>query len=137
MKSAKDFLNRARHLDNDIQSKIRERETIKSSLFRSTHYKQDSVQESHQNKVDDTYVKLIELGKEIDKHIDELYSFRADLIRKIDKVPDGLCRAILRDYYINNLSWETVAELHNQSVRNVYNVHGEALKLFKQYNSLQ
>lgn len=135
MEKIKSYLKRAKHIDKDIESKLREREQFYSTLLQSPSIKENHVQESNRPNYDDKYMKLMELGEQIDEYIDQVCAVRLDITERIDKVDDGLYKAILRDYYLNNLTWEKIAELNRQSVRNVHTLHRSALVVFRESNA--
>lgn len=122
------------NIDRDIDSRLREQEAIRQTFIRAASIKQDSVQESQAGRYDDKYMKLLELSEVIDNKIDGVAEKRIEITRNIDKVDDVIYRSLLRDRYLNHMTWESIAESTNQSARNATRVHGRALQEFYKAN---
>lgn len=59
------------------------------------------------------------------------------ITRAIMSVHDDRLQTLLMLRYINGLSWESIAEEMAYSVRQIYNLHGVALNLVKDFIELQ
>lgn len=70
-----------------------------------------------------------EYSKLIGKHTDRLLAVKQEIELLIEQVEDNTLQALLRDRYINFLSWEQIAEnIHYESARWVRTtVHNKAL----------
>lgn len=130
--TAKTYLNQIRIIDQDIQSRIEEKQRLYATLIGSPSITHDVVQSSKTDAYDERYMKIIEAGEEIDKRIDKLVDKKIEASRKIDRL-DALNKTsavILRERYINLKSWEDISENMNYSLRHVMNLHSKALMEF-------
>ena len=130
--TAKSYLNQIRIIDQDIQSRIEEKQRLYATLIGSPSITHDVVQSSKTDAYDERYMKIIEAGEEIDKRIDKLVDKKIEASNKIDELgeSDGISMLILRERYINLKSWEEIAEQMSYSIRHVNRLHGEALNKF-------
>lgn len=129
---AKSYLDKLRYLDLDIDSRIKEQDNLRNSLFGSKPLKEISVQEARTGKMDDTYVRLMEMSVEIDEKINQLVKLKQVVSRQIDELDDPISVLILRMRYINQESWVSIQKKINKSERQMYYLHGQALQLFGQ-----
>lgn len=131
--TAKSYLNQIRIIDQDIQSRIEEKQRLYATLIGSPSITHDVVQSSKTDAYDERYMKIIEAGEEIDKRIDKLVDKKIEASQKVDKLgeSDSMSMLILRERYINLKSWEEIAEQMSYSIRHVNRLHGEALNKFE------
>ncbi|WP_373786534.1 DUF1492 domain-containing protein [Jeotgalibaca porci] len=130
--TAKSYLNQIRIIDQDIQSRIEEKQRLYATLIGSPSITHDVVQSSKTDAYDERYMKIIEAGEDIDKRIDKLVDKKIEASRKIDGLDllDNTSAVILRERYINLKTWEEIANAMNYSVRHINNLHSKALKDF-------
>lgn len=128
----KQHLNKIRFIDQDINSRIKEKEKLRDTLILKTStINEDKVQESNQGAFDDKYSNYLEFAEHIDSKIDELVNFKKEVTEEIDQLKDQRHRIILREKYINLNTFEYIAEALGYDLRWVYRVHGEALLAYK------
>lgn len=127
--TAKRYLNQIRLIDQDIQSRIEEKQRLYATLIVSPSITHDVVTSSKTDAYDERYMKIIEAGEEIDKRIDVLVDKKIEASRKIDRLDtlDSTSAVILRERYINLKTWEEISESMNYSLRHVMNLHSKAL----------
>ena len=132
--TAKRYLNQIRLIDQDIQSRIEEKQRLYATLIVSPSITHDVVTSSKTDAYDERYMKIIEAGEEIDKRIDVLVDKKIEASRKIDELDDldNISAVILRERYINLKSWDEIALLMSFSQRHLNRLHGEALKKLQQ-----
>ena len=132
--TAKRYLNQIRLIDQDIQSRIEEKQRLYATLIVSPSITHDVVTSSKTDAYDERYMKIIEAGEEIDKRIDGLVDKKIEASRKIDELDDldNISAVILRERYINLKSWDEIALLMSFSQRHLNRLHGEALKKLQQ-----
>lgn len=130
--TAKSYLNQIRIIDQDIQSRIEEKQRLYATLIGSPSITHDVVQSSKTDAYDERYMKIIEAGEEIDKRIDKLVDKKIEASRKIDELgkENNTSMVILRERYINLKTWEQIACQMNYSIRHINRLHGEALDQF-------
>lgn len=68
---------------------------------------------------------------ELEKKLEELVELQLQMTEDIDLIPDRLDRVVLRYRYINNFTWERIAERMNYSERHLKRLHIQAVKNFE------
>ncbi|AYW50808.1 DUF1492 domain-containing protein [Tetragenococcus halophilus] len=135
---ARKYLEQVRHIDEEIQSRLEEQESLKASLVSSPQINEDSVTSSPKGHYDDKFVKIVEYSQDIDQKVDELFALKHEISSAIDEVDDQLYRLILRERYINIKNWEQIEDQLHYSHRQIIRLHGEALESFRKvYNMAQ
>lgn len=135
----KKYLKQIEYLDFDINSRQREMDTLNANSFiKAAVMKEDKVQETEKGAYDDKYIRYMERKEEyrneINNEIDKLVDLKRTIRYQINQLDDRMEMIVLRDKYINRITWEKMAESLNQSVRNIHNIHSRALISFgKQY----
>ena len=76
MSEAKYLLQKIAFLDAEINSLIREYESVKSTLLKATDYSNEPVVNTKRNTSEDKLVKLADKSSEIDSKVDELVDFK-------------------------------------------------------------
>jgi len=131
--TAKQYMNRARHLDGVIHDKRLQRKSLYDSLTGITqNYESDGAQST---KDPHKFDKLAELDSLIDSQINEWLNVLIEITDTISKVQDERQRRVLTLYYTvkdektkKPLSWEQVAvELH-YSWKQTRRIHAKALQ---------
>ena len=77
----------------------------------------------------DVVARIVDAERELDAKIDRLIEMKREIAAVIARVPDERMRALLELRYLNDRTWEEVAEAMNYTPRNVYNLHSAALKM--------
>ena len=130
--TAKEYLRQLKYLDNRINSKLLEREQIRTIAEKTTVSLSEKVQTSSSGtKMDDVVVRLVELEELINKDIDKLVELREEAGNKINRISNDKYKIVLSMYYLSNKTFEEVAELTNMSFRWIHKLHGRALKEFE------
>lgn len=76
---------------------------------------------------EDTYVKIVDLSREIDAEIDAYVDMRRDIETTIETVDDETLRTLLRYRYLFDRTWEEIAVKMNYTYRHITRMHGNAL----------
>ncbi len=129
MVEVKDFLQKGRRLNFEIDELIRARD-IAFNLACGTAAAPDGekVQTTKVNTSEIKFVKYAEYSAEIDKRIRELYEYRQCMLRLINKLDSTVYRSVLIARYINCKTWEQVADtIGLKDVRHIYRLHEKAL----------
>lgn len=74
--------------------------------------------------------KIIDLEKVINRDIDRYVDLKTEMNAAIDRVSNVDERLLLRYRYLNNYSWDDIAQLLNVSGRTVHRIHSSALYNF-------
>ena len=127
MSEAKYLLQKIAFLDAEINSLIREHESVKSTLLKATDYSNEPVATTKRNTSEDKLVKLADKSSDIDLKIDELVDFKITMGNHINQLEDERHRVILREHYINGLSFCEISDILGYTERHLYRIHGDAL----------
>ena len=76
----------------------------------------------------DVVARIVDAERELDARIDAMLAMKAEIQEVIARVSDARMRVLLELRYLNGRTWEEVAEEMNYTTRNIYNLHGAALK---------
>ena len=127
--TVKEFLNRARYLDKEIDAKIDHLERIDSMVNRVKPVLSDMPADPCRDnrKREKLLVKMIDLKWEVNEEIDKLVDTKREIMQLIEKVPKKEYKLLLEMRYVNLYTWEKIAEQLEVAVRHVYRMHGAAL----------
>lgn len=124
---AKEWLNRMFKMAQDIEATKRTLETILAEMGGVAKYEQSFG--SQNPKASETkLLRYSQVSKELDQKLNQLYEEDVQTIRVINKLDNPQYKAILRDRYINHLSWHKIAQLHSYSEARLYELHRDALE---------
>ena len=131
MSEAKYLLQKIAFLDAEINSLIREHESVKSTLLKATDYSNEPVATTKRNTSEDKLIKLADKSSEIDSKVGELVDFKITMGNYINQLEDERHRVILREHYINGLSFLEISKNLGYTERHLYRIHGDALLKFQ------
>lgn len=126
--TAKEYLNQAFCLDQQINSKIRQVEQLSALAQKATAMISGMPKQSGQP--DGLLVKIIDLQYEIQDSIDRLVDLKCEITRTINCLT-GDHQTILEKRYLLYESWEDIAKDLKYEERQVFRLHGQALLLIK------
>lgn len=128
----KHYLMQAKLINLNITSRQRELDAVRATFTKASTSRlvEDKVTETDTRSYDDKYMRLFELDEDINKEIDRLIDIQREIRQRINELDDPLCIIVLRERYLNDESWENIAESLKQSERNIHRVHGQALLMF-------
>ena len=81
--------------------------------------------------MEEAMMKLLTVEEEIRRETDELTAVMRSIQKSINDIPDSSCRLILEMRYLTFMKWEDIASKLGWSERNVFYVHGKALRLIR------
>ena len=124
--TAKQYMNRARRVDSEIESLTKLVQKTRESLESITqNYTGDTIQST---KNPHKYDRLVELESLIDEKIAEQIKIKKETLETISQLKDRRQREVLIGYYLNMNTWEQVAVDMNYSYMHITRLHGYALK---------
>ncbi len=128
--TAKDFLSQAYRLDQRIKSKIEQLDSLNALATRASVTLSDMPKNPNRSTstMEDTICKIIDLQEEINKEVDRLVDLKVEIVNIIKAVPNPEHQMLLELRYLCFKTWEQIAVDMNYGVRNIYNLHGAALK---------
>ena len=129
--SVKEFLERARHLDDGINSQIAELTHLRelsmkiSSSRLEEHIDHSAPQEAPFAK---WVERIVDKEKEINDNIDRLVAVKLEISDYIGTVESVEWQCLLRNRYVLCKQWSDVAEAMGYSVSTVKQLHKKILK---------
>lgn len=130
-KEAKYHLEQAYWLTRRIESKLMQRDTIRTLAEKVTPVISDMPKGGRtSSRVEEMAVKIADIESLIDLDITQLLILQKELYKEINSLPDPEAVTILEMRYLGHNTWEEIAECIHTSLRNVHNMHGRALQLF-------
>ena len=132
--TAKQYLRQAYHLNELINSHIKELEQLRllSTSVPSTDFSKERVQGGKLpgDRISNIIAKIVDLEKQINDEIDHFVDLKKEIHDAIDAVKNPKERLVLRYRYIEFLTWEQTAERMNYSIMQAHRIHSNALQNF-------
>jgi len=127
----KDFLERARHLDDAINSQVAELAHLRDlSMKISSSRLEERI--SHSVAQEAPFAKwverIVDKEKEINDEIDKLVAVKLEISDYIDGIENPLWQSLLRNRYVLCKSWPDIAVAMDSSLRTVQRLHKKILK---------
>lgn len=130
--TAKEYLIQCLAIERLLESKERLLKKLRAQCEALSSPKfGDKVKSSATDSSMKTVDRIIDLEREIISQESRLVMKQEEILDKIQLVCNPTLIAVLTDKYINGLSFETIAEVMNKSVRTVCVWHGQALQIFR------
>ncbi len=140
--TAKEYLNQAYIIDRRIDLTLAKAKKLRESLYGKSQQIDDvGVKGGGSNdRLGEAVCKVIEYEQKADELIDSLVEARLKIEKTIQAVPDPVQREVLERRYLLFQDWEShfdtktgeyikgIAGEMNYSARQIYRIHGEALK---------
>lgn len=132
--TAKEYMEQARYLDMQINSKIEQVRTLNELATKVTTVYSDMPHSPNRNTsgMEETIAKIIDLENEINRNIDALVDLKQEIIRVVNSIESAEYRTILEMRYLQFKKWEQIALLMTTDLRWVYRMHGRALNEVQQ-----
>ena len=127
--TAKEYMEQARYLDMQINSKIEQVRSLNELATRVTTVYSDMPHSPNRNtfRMEETIAKIIDLESEIDRDIDALVDLKREIMRVVNSIESAEYRTILEMRYLQFKKWEQIALQMSTDLRWVYRMHGRAL----------
>lgn len=140
--TTKEYLNQAYYIDREINLTLAKADKLRQSLYgRAVTYDSTAVQSNgDKNTLGRTFEKIDEYERKANEKIDRLVEKRIEIENTIKAVPDSVQREVLERRYLLFQEWEShfdtktgekvtgIDEEMHYSVRQIYRIHGDALK---------
>ena len=126
---AKDYLKQIEKLDTLIQNKLAEKGRWKDiALGITTSTEGERVQSSgSQQKMADAINRCIDIEREIDSFVDSMVDLKKEIIQTIEQL-NPTEYDVLHKRYIQNMTFDEIAEAKRKSKSWATTVHGRALQ---------
>lgn len=124
------YLNQYKILDKSIDRQIEEKERWQSRALKVTPTWSDMPKGSDgENPRELATCKMMDLEKDINKDIDELYDLGLEIKELINYIGEKRLKLMMEFKYIDGYKWEKVAEEMGKSRQWVTELHGRALEI--------
>lgn len=124
----KDYLKQIRKLDVDIKANEDIIEKLKSEEYRCTSMISDMPRGTGIKDVNSITDARIDLESTVREYKLKHLIMRNNAVKMIESLKNPSMRAILKQYYINGLTWEQTAVVVKYSWRQMHRIHNAALK---------
>ena len=130
--TAKEYLSQACHIDQLINSKLEQVQSLRRLASKTTVILHDGNYQSSKNpkSMEDIIVKIIDLENEINRDIDTLINLKRRIMEIINQINKAEYRTLLELRYLCGKTWEEISAEMLHSVRNIHNIHSAALHEF-------
>lgn len=127
--TAKDFLSQAYRIDQRINSKLEQIQSLRELATKATATLNDSPVSGTRNvhSMSDIIDKMIDLENEINADIDRLVDLKREIVTVIKRVANPEYQTLLELRYLCFKSWEQIAVQLAYSIQNAYKMHDRAL----------
>ncbi len=131
--TTKDYLNQINRLDKMIQNKLSEIYRLKAMACSVTvSTEKEAVQMSaSKDKLGNAVTKIIDLENETNILVSDFVEKRKHIINQIDGMDNVEYYQVLSMRYVNQNTFEEIAENTNWSIRKIFLLHGRALQEFE------
>lgn len=129
--TAKEFLGQAYRLDQRINSKLQQIDSLRGLTQKVTQSYDNEVVSRTRNvsSLEDAIICLMEAEEQLNMQIDQLVDTKIEIGKLIDMVHNESYRLLLEKRYLCFLSWDQIAAEMHYSRRWVLNKHERALEV--------
>ena len=129
--TAKEFLGQAYRLDQRINSKLQQIDSLRGLTQKVTQSYDNEVVSRTRNvsSLEDAIIHLMEAEEQLNMQIDKLVDTKIEIGKLIDMVHNESYRLLLEKRYLCFLSWDQIAAEMHYSRRWVLNKHERALEV--------
>lgn len=129
--TAKEFLGQAYRLDQRINSKLQQIDSLRGLTQKVTQSYDNEVVSRTRNvsSLEDAIIRLMEAEEELNRQIDQLVDTKIEIGKLIEMVHNESYRLLLEKRYLCFLSWDQIAAEMHYSRRWVLNKHERALEV--------
>lgn len=124
--TAKQWLSRGRGINREIDALLKSKDEMFNQLTSITAAPSGDVVSG--TKDPHKFDRLVELGDQIDRRIDELAGIKSEILATINRLEDWRYRELLRSRYIDMKNFEQIAVDMHYSWRGVMKIHANALR---------
>ena len=131
---AKTFLNKARTINMEIDSKLKQTQGLRHLVTNVTATLSDMPGSPSRStdKMERIIARIVDMEHKIDEDIDALVDLKERIQSVINSLDDAEYRVLLTERYINFEDWEKIALTMHYSIRKIHLMHGRALQLIQE-----
>ena len=129
MKTTKEFLSQAYRIDQRINSKLEQVQSLRDLATKATSTLSDVPSSGTRNvhHMEDLIAKMMDLENEINADIDKLLETKKCVSDVIKQVTEPEQQTILEMRYLCYQPWETIANTISYSTQHTFRIHGAAI----------
>lgn len=130
--TAKEYLQQYRHIQREIEDIDRRMAQIRLKYAAPSAINYSDMPKAHNSEHDlsDYIVKMDELTDYMISKYTRLRGIEVDIYKRVDSMENQKERELLRYRYIDGMTWTEIADALDTTERNVYFIHGRALRHF-------
>lgn len=127
--TAKEYLSQAYRLDQRINSKLEQIESLSDLATKVTNTISDVPKSPNHSTshMADSIVKIVDLQTEINRDIDNLVDLKRDIVKVIKAVDNIEYQTLLELRYLCFKTWEQIAVDMNYTIQHIYRLRNKAL----------
>lgn len=136
--TTKEYLSQVFLLSTRLKTKRQQAAELRDSItgIRGIDYSGIKVQTTPSPKMQESVDRLVSLEEEITRKILEMELKKEKIVSQINRLKIPVHIRILKLRYIDFLSWDEIADQTKYSPRQVYRLHGKALREFQKENKI-
>jgi seryl-tRNA synthetase len=130
--TAKEYLSQAYHIDQRINSKLEQVQSLRELVTKATATLSDAPPSGSRNvaRMSDIIAKMVDLEEEINADIDDLVDLKAEITAAIKALDNPDYAMVLELRYLCFKPWEEIASAMHYHSKYIYELHRNALKSF-------
>ena len=130
--TAKEYLQQYRSIQREIEDIDRRMAQIRLKYAAPSAINYSDMPKAHNSEHDlsDYIVKMDELTDYMISKYTRLRGIEVDIYMRVDRMENQKERELLRYRYIDGMTWTEIADALDTTERNVYFIHGRALRHF-------
>lgn len=130
--TAKEYLQQYRHIQREIEDIDRRMAQTRLKYAAPSAINYSDMPKAHNSEHDlsDYIVKMDELTDYMISKYTRLRGIEVDIYKRVDRMENQKERELLRYRYIDGMTWTEIADALDTTERNVYFIHGRALRHF-------
>jgi DNA-directed RNA polymerase specialized sigma subunit len=130
--TAKEYLQQYRHIQREIEDIDRRMAQLRLKYAAPSAINYSDMPKAHNTEHDlsDYIVKMDELTDYMISKYTRLRGIEVDIYMRVDRMENQKERELLRYRYIDGMTWTAIADALDTTERNVYFIHGRALRHF-------
>lgn len=130
--TAKEYLHQYRNIQREIEDIDRRMAQIRLKYAAPSAINYSDMPKAHNSEHDlsDYIVKMDELTNYMISKYTRLRGIEVDIYMRVDRMENQRERELLRYRYIDGMTWTEIADALDTTERNVYFIHGRALRHF-------
>ncbi|WKY46103.1 sigma factor-like helix-turn-helix DNA-binding protein [Eubacteriaceae bacterium ES2] len=131
--TAKEYLGQSYRLDERINSKIEQVDTLHSLACKATSTISDMPGSPSRktHRMEDIVIKIIDLENEINADIDLLVAYKKEVPQVIESVSNVDEQMVLHYRYVHNFTWAKIGEVMGVNERTIRRWHDLAIDHIK------